>query len=80
MTWNALDILLPPAMAKGVVGGKGIILALSGRIQIKNAEQFVSALRRGYHKSLQINLVLIPETAIIIANCFIKSRDHQQSP
>ena len=44
---------------EGEVKRKASILGLSGRIQIQNAEQFVSALRMGYHKSLQINLILI---------------------
>ena len=34
-------------------------------MQIQNAEQFVSALRTVYRKSLQIDLILIPETAIL---------------
>ena len=48
---------------KGAVDGigsevkrKASILAFSGRTQIQNAEQFVTALRIGYRKSLYINL------------------------
>ena len=54
---------------EGEIKRKASILALSGRmqerVQIQNAKQFVCALRTGYRKSLQITLILIPETAIL---------------
>ena len=42
------------------VKGKASILAFNGSMQIQNTEQFVSALRIGYHKS-----ILTPKTAIL---------------
>ena len=67
-TWHFFATSHGKGAVDGIGGGvkrKASILALSGRMQIQNAEQFVSALRMGYHKSLQINLILIPENAIL---------------
>ena len=50
----------------GEVKRKASILAYSGRTQIQNAEQFVTALRIGYRKSLHIiQPILTPKKAIL---------------